>query len=177
MDETVPLGSREYFVFLALLVGGRGADFLSTWIATPNLVLEANPIARKLGWRWGLLVNGALCGVFALWPLPAVIICTTSLLVASHNFQEAWLMRALGEDRYRSWKAEAVAEARLPLTVACYAAQTVLGGSVGAALVWFNGNQLVPLGVGLGIIGYAVAVSIYSLAALRELRKTSGKVE
>jgi hypothetical protein len=177
MDDPVPFGSRAYFVFLAVLVAGRGADFFSTWIATPNLVLEANPIAKKLGWRWGLLVNGALCGVFAMWPLPAIIICTTSLLVASHNFQEAWLMRALGENRYRSWKGEAVAEARLPLAVACYAAQTVLGGSVGAALVWFNGDQPVPLGVGLGIIGYAVAVSIYSLAALRRSRKRGGAGE
>src|SRR5258705_11172524 len=99
MDDPVPLASRAYFVYLAVLVAGRGADFLSTWIATPNLVLEANPIAKKLGWRWGLVVNGALCGVFALWPLPAVIICTTSVLVASRNFQGAWLMRALGEDR------------------------------------------------------------------------------
>jgi hypothetical protein len=177
MDDPVPFGSRAYFVFLAALVAGRGADFLSTWIATPNLVLEANPIAKKLGWRWGLVVNGALCGVFALWPLPAVMICTTSLLVASHNFQEAWLMRALGEDRYREWKSEAVAQTRLPLTIACYAAQTILCGSVGAALVWFNGDQLVPLGVGLGIIGYAVAVSLYSLAALWRRRKRAGAVE
>jgi hypothetical protein len=113
-----------------------------------------------------------LCGVFALWPLPAVIICTTSLLVASRNIQGAWLMRALGEERYRRWMAEAIAEARLPLMVVCYAAQTVLCGSVGAALVWFNGDRLIPLGVGLGIIGYAVAVSIYSLASLRRSRKS-----
>lgn len=177
MDDPVPFGSRAYFVFLAVLVAGRGADFLSTWVATPNLVLEANPIAKKLGWRWGLVVNGVLCGVFALWPLPAVMFCTTSLLVASRNFQGAWLMRALGEDRYRRWMAEAVAEARLPLTIVCYAAQTLLGGSVGAALVWFNGDQLIPLGVGLGIIGYAVAVSIFSLAALRRRCKEAAKVE
>ena len=177
MDDLVAVGGRQYFFFLMLLLLSRGADFLSTWIATPNLVLEANPIAKKLGWRWGLAVNGALCGVFALWPLPAIIICTTSLLVASHNFQEAWLMRALGEDRYRGWKAEAVAESRLSIAVACYAAQTILGGSVGAALVWFNGDQLVPLGIGLGIIGYAVAVSIYSLAALWRGRKRAGAVE
>ena len=174
MDESVPFGSRDYFVFLAMLVAGRGADFLSTWVATPNLVLEANPIAKKLGWRWGLVVNSALCGVFAIFPLPAVIICTTSLLVASRNFQSAWLMRALGEERYRRWMSEAIAEVRFPLTVACYAAQTVLCGSVGAALVWFNGDRLIPLGVGLGIIGYAVAVSLYSLLSLRRSRRGVG---
>ena len=31
----------------------RGMDFLSTWVATPNLVLEGNPIAKKLGWKMG----------------------------------------------------------------------------------------------------------------------------
>ena len=177
MDESVPFGSRVYFVYLAALVAGRGADFLSTWVATPNLVLEANPIAKKLGWRWGLVVHAVLCSVVAMWPLPAIIICTTSVLVAAHNFERAWLMRALGEDRYRHWMAEAVAESRLPLTVACYAAQTVVGGSIGAALVWFNGDQLVPLGVGIGIIGYVVAVSVFSLLALRRSRKGAGAAE
>ena len=50
MEEFVAFGSSHYFLFLALLAFGRGMDFLSTWIATPNLVLEGNPLARKLGW-------------------------------------------------------------------------------------------------------------------------------
>ena len=65
MDDTVPFGSREYFLMLALLVFARGMDFLSTWIATPNLVLEGNPLAKKLGWRWGLLLNVVLVVVLA----------------------------------------------------------------------------------------------------------------
>src|SRR2546430_102355 len=53
MDDRVPVGGRLYFFFLMLLLLSRGADFLSTWIATPNMVLEGNPLARKLGWKWG----------------------------------------------------------------------------------------------------------------------------
>ena len=177
MSDTVPWGGPDYFVFLALLVTGRGADFLSTWVATPNLVLEANPVAKMLGWRWGLVLNVALCGVVAMWPLPAVMFCTTSLLVAAHNFERAWLMRALGEERYRRWMAEAVAEARLPLTIACYTAQTVLVGGVGLALVGFGGDHLVPLGVGLGLLGYSMAVSIFSLLSLWRSRKRAGAAE
>ena len=30
-----------------------------------ELVLEANPLAKKLGWRWGIPVNGVLCFAFA----------------------------------------------------------------------------------------------------------------
>jgi hypothetical protein len=103
MDDPVSFGSREYFLMLALLVFARGMDFLSTWIATPNLVLEGNPLAKKLGWRWGIAVNLAVCLGLAFWPLPAIVICTTSVLVAARNFQSAWLMRSLGEERYRDW--------------------------------------------------------------------------
>ena len=87
MEDLIPFGSARYFLILALLLFARGMDFLSTWIATPNLVLEANPIAKKLGWKWGMAVNLLLCPAFALWPLPAIVIITTSLLVAARNFQ------------------------------------------------------------------------------------------
>ena len=97
MNETTAFGSSSYLGMLGILMLARSLDFLSTWIATPNLVLEANPIARKLGWKWGVVVNGILCGAFAFWPLPAVVISTTSVLVAARNFQSAWLMRTLGE--------------------------------------------------------------------------------
>ena len=60
MDEMVPFGGRDYFLMLALLAFARGMDFLSTWIATPNLVLEGNPLAKKLGWKWGLALNVVL---------------------------------------------------------------------------------------------------------------------
>jgi hypothetical protein len=46
-EEFVPFGGPLYFALLSCLVVARSMDFLSTWIATPNLVLEANPLARK----------------------------------------------------------------------------------------------------------------------------------
>ena len=57
MEDSVPFASREYFIFLVVLMVSRGADFLSTWVATPHLVLEGNPIAKKLGWRLGILLK------------------------------------------------------------------------------------------------------------------------
>ena len=73
MDDPVTVGSQHYFFFLMLLLASRGADFLSTWIATPNMVLEGNPLAKMLGWKWGSFINLVLCGVFAAWPLAASI--------------------------------------------------------------------------------------------------------
>src|SRR5262245_5423349 len=106
MDERLAFGSREYCIYLLLLLFSRGMDFLSTWVATPNLVLEANPVARLLRWRWGAAINIMLSVIFAAWPLPAIIICTTSVLVAARNFQNAWVMRTYGEENYRDWFVE-----------------------------------------------------------------------
>lgn len=174
MDDTIPFWSVEYFVFLALLAFSRGMDFLSTWVATPHLLLEGNPIAKWLGWKWGGLVNVALCVGFACAPLPAIIISTTSLLVAARNFQGAWLMRTMGEDAYRCWMSERLAEGRTGLFLACLLAHCALTGLIGTALLWYGGRLLIPVGVGIGMLGYALAVLVYTLISVRRRRQNRG---
>jgi hypothetical protein len=171
MDDFIPFGTGVYWILLGLLVFARGMDFLSTWLATPNLVLEANPLAKWLGWRLGLALNGVLCVVFARWPLPAVVIITTSLLVASRNFQSAWLMRTLGEQGYRMWYGQRLGESSFRLYLFCLVAQTVLVGGIGAGLMYFSGWLLVPLGVGAGIVTYAAAVFIYTMISIWKVRR------
>jgi len=174
MDRAVLFGSAEYLIFLLLLLFSRSMDFLSTWIATPNLILEANPIARKLRWKWGIPVNLALCLGFACWPLTAIIISTTSVLVAARNFQHAWLMRTHGEHNYRHWISERLEEAPPGLFLFCLLAQTSLTAGVGAALIYFSRfEQEVSLGIGMGIVGYALAVTIYTLIAVWRNRRMS----
>jgi len=171
MADPVPFGGEAYAIFLVLLIFSRAMDFLSTWIATPNLVLEANPIARKLGWRWGIPVNLALCFGFACWPLPALIISTTSVLVAARNFQSAWIMRAIGEDTYRLWIRERLEETPVGLFLFCLFGQTTLVAAVGGGLIWFSGLTLVPLGIGMGLVAYAGAVAFYTLISLWRNRR------
>ena len=172
MDELAPVGSGPYCFFLMLLLMSRAADFLSTWIATPNLILEGNPLAKRLGWKWGALINLVLCGAFAAWPLAAIVIGTTSVLVAARNFQAAWLMRSLGEENYRDWHVERLRHTSLPIYLFCLLAQTVLTAAVGAALVYFCAD-VVAVAVGFGIIGYALAVSFYTSLSLWRIRRGS----
>lgn len=174
MDDFIPFGGEEYCLLLALLLFARGIDFLSTWVATPHLVLEGNPIAKWLGWKWGILLNLVLCTCFARSPLPAVIISTTSLLVAARNFQGAWLMRTMGEQAYRYWMSERLSEGRMGLFLFCLFAQGFLTAGIGAALVWFGDARLVPTGVGIGMIGYALAVLIYTLLSVWRRRSCNG---
>jgi hypothetical protein len=175
MDDFLPFPSREYFLMLGLLVVARGMDILSTWVATPNLVLEGNPIAKALGWRWGLPVNLGLCLTLAFWPLPAIILSTTSVLVAARNFQSAWLMRSLGEQVYRDWHVERVRETRITLYLFCLAGNTLLTAAVGAAVIYFSNLLLVPFAIGVGIVAYAGAVAFFTLLAVLRMRRAIGR--
>src|SRR5208282_219160 len=121
MDDSVPFGGKAYVGFLGLLAFARGMDMFSTWMASPNLVLEGNPLAKKLGWKGNIALGAAVSLGFALWPLPAVIISTTSILVAARNFQQAWLMRSLGEQSYRLWHAVQLQNASVPVYLVCLA--------------------------------------------------------
>ena len=181
MDDLVPFGSRTYAALLLLLFLARGMDFLSTWIATPNMVLEGNPVAKKLGWKWGIPLNIAMCFGFALWPLPAIVISTTSVLVAARNFQSAWLMRSLGEEQYREWHVERIQETNITLYLFCLFGQTALTAGVGAGVIlasqWHNQEQLVGMAIGLGIIAYALAVAFYTLLGVIRLRRSVKRQE
>ena len=174
MGDFVPFAGGDYLLLLGLLVFARGMDFLSTWVATPNLVLEGNPLAKKLGWKWGVPVNVLLCMAFALWPLPAIVISTSSVLVAARNFQQAWLMRSLGEDVYRTWHVARLQETRISLYLFCLLGQTALTAAVGGALIYFNEAQLVATSIGLGIIAYAGAVAFYTLLSVWRIRRSMG---
>jgi hypothetical protein len=173
MDDMYSFGGREYFLMLALLVFSRGMDFLSTWIATPNLALEGNPIAKKLGWKWSMLLNVAICLALPVWPLSAIVVATASTLVAARNFQSAWLMRSLGEEIYRRWHVERVRETRVTLYLFCLAGNTLLTAAVGAALIYFSDMRLVPFAIGMGMIAYASAVAFYTLLAIWRIHRAA----
>ncbi len=178
MDDMVTFGGRDYCLYLCLLVFARGMDFLSTWIATPNLVLEGNPLAKKLGWRWGLLLNVALVGVLALWPLSAIVVATASVLVAARNFQSAWLMHSLGEEAYREWHIERVRETPVTLYLFCLAGNTLLTAGVGGALIYSSHLlRLVPFAIGTGMVAYAVAVALYTLLASWRIHRAAKKLK
>jgi hypothetical protein len=175
--DTLPFASREYFCFFSLLLFARGMDFLSTWVATPTLVLEGNPLARKLGWKWGALANLALCCAFAFWPMPAIIVMTSGLLVAAHNFHAAWLMRAMGEAAYRDWFLERIAQTPLSLYLACLCGETFLTALPGAALIWFCDARSMAFAIGVGIVGYAGIILFYTSLSLWRLRRHEDKKE
>jgi hypothetical protein len=171
MGDFIPFGSRYYCLLLLLLFFGRGMDFWSTWIATPNLVLEGNPVAKKLGWRWGIPLNLAICLLLAFSFVSAIAVTTTSVLVAARNFQSAWLMRSMGEEVYRDWYVRRIQETRITLYLLCLAGNTLLTAAVGGAIMLTCDRLLIPSAIGIGVIAYAFAVLLYTLLAVWRLRR------
>ncbi|MEY4690734.1 MAG: hypothetical protein RIT19_1059 [Verrucomicrobiota bacterium] len=166
VPEFVPPGSAPWCLFAGLALAGRTADLVSTWIATPNLALEGNPLARRLGWRWGIPINGlASLGIGCL-PGLAIAVATTSALVAARNFQNAWIMRSMGEWSYRLWMSERIDEAPRALPALSFIAEAGLTLVPGLALVLFTEPGGVAPSVGLGICAYSAAVALFTLMAL-----------
>src|SRR5437870_1222694 len=139
MHDFLIFGSKEYCIMLGALFFARGMDILSTWMATPNLVLEGNPIAKILGWRWGLPINAGICFVLGFWPLPAIVLSTTSVLVAARNFQSAWLMRSMGEEAYRDWHVARIQETRVTVFLLSLAGNTLQIGRASCRKGWSAG--------------------------------------
>ena len=177
VDHTTVFGSWEYVALLALVLFGRAADLFSTWVATPTLELEANPVARLLGWRAGIAVNALVAFAVALLPLAAISIATTSILVASRNLQSAWLTRALGEHEYRSWIAARYRESRRGVFVICLLLHSALIALVGVGLMVFARWQLIPFSIGFGILVYALAVAVFTLLAMRRAARQDALLE
>ena len=175
MDQAVPFASHAWFITLALMLFARGMDILSTRVATPRMVLEGNPIAKFMGWKWGMLFNLAICLGFAFWPIPALVISTCSVLVAARNFQSAWLMRTMGEEAYRDWFVSLLRQRGFGLYLACLFAQAVLTGLVGVAVMYFGQYSEALVAIGTGIIGYAAAVLLFTLLAVWRMRRALRK--
>jgi hypothetical protein len=178
--------SRFFFTHLreclaAAVLFARLGDILSTRFGTPNLRLEANPVARRLGWpfAWATLL---LCGVPYLdWGAGvAVVIVILSLAVASGNVGRAWVMRTVGEDEYLAWVRHVYAEASPRMVYGAIATSSGLFASLGLFTWLFYPT---PdewgfwLGEGFAVTGLAIGVHscFFARRIFAELRDSHGQ--
>ena len=146
----------------ALLLVARLGDLGSTYFVTPSLRLEANPVARRLGWKYAV----ATVGIAAVPFIPeggivtGLVLLIASLLVTSSNLRSAILIRGLGEARYAALVDEALQ--RVPAWQA-YAILLISNGffaSVGVLLMFFYPDEGKSWAwwFAVGLIAYAAAV-------------------
>lgn len=143
-------------VIAGLLLLARMGDIGSTYLATPQLLLEANPVARRL--RWPFAVATLFVALLPYWMLSAgIMVLAASLLVTASNFGKVWLMRTMGEAAYFDFVCKLAAQSNpiLPLVFTGLAAIAIaaLGGSL---LLFYPSESEPAYWFAQGFITYAV---------------------
>ncbi|MEE8394462.1 MAG: hypothetical protein V3S29_00290 [bacterium] len=154
---------------IAAMLVARGLDFLSTWLVTPRLTLEANPLMRRLRWgRMGLL-NLPLLGLPFLHHGLSVTFIVTSLLAAGGNLAHGALARGMGERKQLEAQKRALREIGLAGALALNSGGALVTALAGAFLMLLAGDAGALAwwgGLGVAMFGAAGLVHL-NLAILR----------
>jgi hypothetical protein len=149
-EETVP------HVIAGLLLIGRLGDIVSTWLITPTLLLETNPVARRQ--RWRLAIASLL---LPLVPYISVrlgmILLVPSLLTSSSNLRGAWIAHALGERDVHEFYLRAAAAGRRRASLAFVVSGAGFMLLSGCVLMWLSTYDTLPYWFGFGIVVNGIA--------------------
>jgi hypothetical protein len=155
-----------------LLLLARLGDIGSTYLITPKLRLEANPLVRR--WKWPFAFSTLLIALVPYYWLPGgVVLLVGSLLVCFSNFSGLWLARAVGEDKYLEFVTLHASRTRLASALLPLLAAGICVAAVGLLLLYLypNPNRDWGFFVAVGILGYAIAITLWRSVAFVRLRK------
>jgi hypothetical protein len=114
-------------ILCVLILITRIGDIVSTRLMTPTLQLEANPLARRLGWRF-ICLTVLACLIPYVSPQSGAMAFVLFAVVCFSNFTKVWGARALGEARTAQIQLEAARASSLSRALwPCYVALAFLG--------------------------------------------------
>jgi hypothetical protein len=161
-------------VLCGLIFVSRAGDIVSTFLLTPKLKLEANPIAKKLGWRFGVLT--ILACLVPYYSTPAgIIILVPSLLISASNTAKIWFVRALGETEYLSLLYRLARTTKLAHALAGVLVSALFIALAGLVLLFLAPDPSIDWGFwyGIGILTYAFIVGFYGSIYVWRLFRTA----
>jgi hypothetical protein len=155
-----------------LILLARLGDIGSTYLATPTLAMESNPLMRFGGWRLAALTVLACLIPYFSAPLGLTML-VLSLLVTGSNLSKGWLMRSLGEDGYQTVLRSAVTRSSLGAALAFVLGSAASVGLAGAIMMFVSGgSDTWGYWAASGVTVYAFAMAVYgSLSAVRLFRR------
>jgi hypothetical protein len=173
MREYILSHIRLEHLLCILILASRLGDIVSTYLITPKLKLEANPIARKLGW-WFAITTLAACLVPYYSTGLAIIVLVPSLMVSAANAAKIWFARAYGESAFHELllhvaRKSCLSHALVPTIVAAF-----FTALVGLVLLLLSPDPTRDWGYwfGMGFLAYAFVIGLYgSLFFVRLFRK------
>jgi len=159
----------EHVLFVVLLIGRLG-DILSTWLVTPDLRLEANPIVRRLGWKF-LWATVLIAFAPYVSREVAVMLCPIFLFVSASNMSKVWAVRASGEQVAESRMAAMARNVPLSVTLLLQVAVAFFFCLAGGLLIFVSGLNAWGAWFGAGICVYGVIVATYGALYHARLRR------
>jgi hypothetical protein len=165
-------------VLCALLLIARIGDILSTYLVTPKLLLETNPIVRQLRWPYAILTSGLCIVPYFNEPI-AVALIVGSLLVTASNARQIWFVRAFGEEAFAALRLELAKRTRMSHALAGTFASSVFIGLLGLTILLFYSDPADDWGfwIGFGALAEALVVGFYqSLSILRLFREARRQI-
>ena len=161
----------EHILCVVILIGRIG-DIGSTYLVTPGLRLEANPVARKLRWPFALLT--VLVCLVPYWNTPlAVPVAVMSLVVTAENLRFGWIARALGEDELLAFYMSAAKRSHLWVAISFLFGSACFSVLAGLLLFLFYPDPSKDWGFwfATGIVLSGVAIALHkSMFAWRIFR-------
>ena len=157
-------------VLAGILLLARIGDVGTTWLLTPRLRLEGNPLVRIL--RWPFALATLLVCLVAYWSTAiAWAFIVASFLVSARNAGGIWMVRAFGEeDYYRNVVLEAARKGSFAWAVTSIGLSATFVFLAGAMVYWGSaGWEGRGAWSGVGIMAYAVAVGIHGAIYMRRI--------
>jgi hypothetical protein len=161
MQKTFVEANFDHILFVILLISRLG-DVLSTYLATPNLALEANFIVGKLRWKFAIATI-AISFVAYYDASLAVALIVPSILVSSANFGKVWMMRTMGEYEYRKLILNLARRSNLRTYILYVFLSSFFMASLGLLLLFFypNPNEDWGFWFAMGIVGFAFVTMVH----------------
>lgn len=161
-----------------MILVGRLGDILSTYLITPGLSLEANPVARKLGWRF-MISSVLLCLVPFYSPPMGIIILVPSLMVSASNIAKIWFVRTYGEAEYLQLLIGVARKSKLRHALAGVLVSAAFIALLGLVLLFLSPDPDEDWGfwVAVGIMVYALAIALHGTSFCFRIFKMAGSPE
>jgi hypothetical protein len=170
-------GGNGEHLLAGLVLLARIGDVGSTYLATPNLVLEANPIVRRFRWPFAFL-SLLLCVTPYFDIRAGMMFLVVSLLVTSSNLSKAWIMRALGEVGYLQMVERAAGRSTRRSALGFLLASSGTFALTGLVLLAYgDGPSSWAYWFAWGMIVYAIAIAFHSSLFICRLFRTAAPLQ
>jgi len=159
-------------VIAALIFVARLGDIGTTYLNSPELKLEQNPIAKKFGWPFAFVT--LLLFLIPYYSIPlGIIILVVSLLVSVSNSLRTWIIRTIGETAFHEMIIKTAAEAHFSRSLLLLMLPGLFVTLLALTLLLFYPNPDKDWGFWFagGIFSYALVLFLHPPIAFLRFRR------